>query len=73
MRYTVSSGVHQVFANAANLPDGTVTSFAFIGGKPNLLAQDVYGNLWVGDDTSDGAANASGRVWFIAAGQPALQ
>jgi hypothetical protein len=72
MRYTVSTGVHEVFANSASLPDGTVTTFMFVGGKSNLLTQDIYGNLWVGDDTSDGVGNATGRVWFIAAGQPAL-
>jgi hypothetical protein len=73
MRYMVSSGLHEIFANSGSLPDGTVTSFAFVEGKSNLLTQDMYGNLWVGDDTSGGVGNASGRVWFIAAGQPPLQ
>jgi hypothetical protein len=73
MVYRLSTGVHQVFANSGSLPDGTVTSFSFVGGNSNLLTQDAYGNLWVGDDTSDGAGNASGRIWFIAAGQPPLQ
>ena len=73
MRYRVSTGVHQVFANSGNLADGTATSFMFVGGKSNLLTQDIYGNLWVGDDTSDGVGNATGRVWFIQAGQPPLQ
>jgi hypothetical protein len=73
MVYRVSTGVHQILANSGSLPDGTVTSFSFVGGKSNLLSQDAYGNLWVGDDTSDGAGNATGRVWFISAGQPPLQ
>ena len=72
MRYRVSTGVHEVFANSGSLPDGTVTSFMFVGGKSNLITQDIYGNLWVGDDTSDGVGNATGRVWFIAAGQQPL-
>jgi hypothetical protein len=72
MRYQVSTGIHQVFANSGSLPDGTVTNFMFVGGKSNLLTRDIYGNLWVGDDTSDGVGNATGRVWFIAAGQAPL-
>lgn len=73
MRYRISTGVHEVFANSGSLPDGTVTPFMFVGGKSNLLTQDIYGNLWVGDDTSDGVGNAAGRVWFIAAGQGPVQ
>jgi len=73
MRYQISTGVHQVFANSGTLPDGTVAPFMFVGGKSNLLTQDMYGNLWVGDDTSDGVGNATGRIWTIAAGQAPLQ
>ncbi|HYL76998.1 MAG TPA: hypothetical protein VEU96_22475 [Bryobacteraceae bacterium] len=73
MRYRVSTGVHEVFANSGTLADGTVTPFMFVGGKSNMLTQDMYGNLWVGDDTSDGVGNCTGRVWFIAAGQAAVQ
>lgn len=73
MRYRVSTGIHEVFANSGTLADGTVSSFMFVGGKSNLLTQDIYGNVWVGDDTSDGVGNATGRVWFIQAGQPPLQ
>jgi hypothetical protein len=29
---------------------------------------DRLGNLWIGDDTSDGVANFSGRIWYISAG-----
>jgi len=73
MRYRISTGVHELFANSGSLPDGTVTPLMFVGGKSNLLTQDIYGNLWVGDDTSDGVGNATGRVWFIAAGQGPVQ
>ena len=73
MVYHLSTGVHQVFANSGRLPDGTITPFSFVGGQSNLLTQDAYGNLWVGDDTSDGKGNATGRVWFISALQPPVQ
>jgi hypothetical protein len=73
MRYQISTGVHEIFANSGSLPDGTVTPFMFVGGKSNLLTQDSFGNLWVGDDTSDGVGNATGRVWFIQAGQGPVQ
>ena len=73
MRYRVSTGIHEVFANSGSLADGTVTNFAFVGGQSNLITQDIYGNLWVGDDTSDGTGNAAGRVWFLAAGQGPVQ
>lgn len=69
MSYSVSSGIHQVYASTGTLADGTVCTFAFVGGQSNLLTRDLYGNVWVGDDTSDGTGNAAGRVWFIAAGQ----
>jgi hypothetical protein len=42
--------------------------FAFVGGRSNLLQLDRLGNLWIGDDTSDGAANFTGRIWFISSG-----
>jgi len=37
------------------------------------LEFSAHPNVWVGDDTSDGVGNATGRVWFIQAGQPPLQ
>jgi hypothetical protein len=30
---------------------------------------DRLGNLWVGDDASDGAINFQGRLWYISAAQ----
>jgi hypothetical protein len=53
---------------AAPDPNGTVLPFAFVGGHSNLLQLDRLGNLWIGDDSSDGAFNFSGRVWYISAG-----
>jgi hypothetical protein len=38
-------------------PNGTVLPFAFVGGHTNLLQLNRFGNLWVGDDPSDGAGN----------------
>jgi hypothetical protein len=46
----------------------TVASgFLFVNGHTNLLAMDAFGNLWIGDDPSDGAFNFSGRLWRIPA------
>jgi hypothetical protein len=41
--------------------------FVFVGGHTNTLSLDPFGNLWVGDDPSDGAFNFSGRLWRIPA------
>jgi hypothetical protein len=43
------------------------TGFAFVGGHTNTLSLDGFGNLWIGDDPSDGALNFSGRLWRIPA------
>jgi len=41
--------------------------YLFVGGHTNALSLDPFGNLWVGDDPSDGAFNFSGRLWRIPA------
>jgi hypothetical protein len=41
--------------------------FLFVGGHTNALSLDPFGNLWVGDDPTDGAFNFSGRLWRIPA------
>lgn len=41
--------------------------FLFVDGHTNTLTQDGFGNLWIGDDPSDGAINFSGRLWRIPA------
>jgi hypothetical protein len=41
------------------------SGFLFVGGHTNALSLDPFGNLWVGDDPSDGAFNFSGRLWRI--------
>jgi hypothetical protein len=43
------------------------TGFAFVGGHTNTLTLDGFGNLWIGDDPTDGAFNFGGRLWRIAA------
>jgi hypothetical protein len=43
------------------------SGFAFVGGHTNTLTLDAFGNLWIGDDTSDGTLNFTGRLWRVAA------
>jgi hypothetical protein len=43
-------------------------TFAFVGGNSNLTQLDRLGNLWIGDDVSDGNLNFQGRIWYIPAG-----
>jgi hypothetical protein len=45
----------------------SATGFLFVGGHTNTLFLDSFGNLWIGDDPSDGAFNLSGRLWRIPA------
>ena len=69
-RYTISTGATQLVSTGGNDPNtGAVLTFAFVGGQSNLLMLDRLGNLWIGDDTSDGTANFTGRIWYISAGQ----
>jgi ligand-binding sensor domain-containing protein len=43
------------------------SGFAFAGGHTNTLTLDGFGNLWIGDDTTDGALNFTGRLWRVSA------
>lgn len=54
-----SGGVDRNGANAAN--------FSFVDAKSNLLNVDPSGNLWIGDDTANGAIAGTGRIWTISA------
>ena len=67
-RLTISNQAMQLVANSGVNPAGTVLPLAFVGGHSNLLALDRLGNLWIGDDSSDGLFNFSGRVWYVSAG-----
>jgi hypothetical protein len=67
--YTISAGTMQLISSGGSDPNtGAALNFAFVNGHSNLLQLDRLGNLWIGDDTSDGAANFSGRIWYISAG-----
>jgi hypothetical protein len=68
-RYTISSGTMTVVATGGISPTTQApATFAFVGGDTNLLLLDRLGNLWVGDDVSDGRINNQGRLWYISAG-----
>jgi hypothetical protein len=43
------------------------SGFAFVGGHTNTLTLDGFGNLWIGDDTTDGTLNFTGRLWRASA------
>lgn len=68
-RYTISTGAMQLISTGGPNPNtGAALTFAFVGGHSNLVQLDRLGNLWIGDDTSDGNFNFSGRLWYISAG-----
>lgn len=67
-RYTISTRAMQLISNSGTNPSGNVLPFAFVGGHSNLLQLDRLGNLWIGDDSSDGQFNFTGRIWYISAG-----
>lgn len=53
------SGTDRSGANASN--------FSFVSAKTNLLDLDANGNLWIGDDASNGTVTGAGRLWTISA------
>jgi hypothetical protein len=68
-RYTLANGAMTQVSTGGNDPNtGAPLTFAFVGGHTNLLQVDAIGNLWIGDDTSDGTFNFTGRIWSISAG-----
>ena len=67
-RRTVSTGVMATVSTGGLDPAGVFHGYAFVGGHTNLLMLDRLGNLWIGDDTSDGTLNFSGRIWRISSG-----
>jgi hypothetical protein len=68
VRFTISTGSTTPISISGTDPTGAVLPFAFVGGHSNLLQLDRLGNLWIGDDISDGRANFDGRIWSISAG-----
>ena len=68
-RFTISpQATQQISTGGADAITGAVLPFAFVGGHSNLLQLDRLGNLWIGDDISDGRLNFNGRIWYISAG-----
>ena len=68
-RYTISTQQLQLISTGGNDPNtGAPLTFAFVGGSSNLMQLDRLGNLWIGDDSSDGRFNFTGRIWYISAG-----
>jgi hypothetical protein len=67
-RYTISNGTMHLVSTGGDDPNtGLPIRFALVGGNSNLVMLDRLGNLWIGDDPSDGHANFSGRIWYISA------
>jgi hypothetical protein len=67
-RYTISTGAMQLVSSGGT--DGNTGAFlpyAFVGGNSNMVMFDRLGNLWIGDDASDGLTNFSGRIWYLSA------
>jgi hypothetical protein len=68
MRYSIQSNTTSVVSTSGLSPTTQApVPYAFVGGHTNLLYLDRLGNLWVGDDTSEGAIHNSGRLWYISA------
>ncbi|HEX3094100.1 MAG TPA: hypothetical protein VHW72_15810 [Candidatus Angelobacter sp.] len=68
-RFTILPQSTTLISTGGTAPDGTVLTYAFVGGHTNMLFLDRLGNLWVGDDIGDGRINFDGRIWYISAGQ----
>ena len=66
-RYTISTGLSTPVSASGADPSGNNLPYLFLGGKTNLLQLDRLGNLWIGDDPSDGKLNVQGRVFSISA------
>ena len=68
-RYTINTQTTAPISSSGTNPvTGAVLPLAFVGGHSNLLNLDRLGNLWIGDDSSDGTFNFTGRIWYISAG-----
>lgn len=63
LRFTISANTHEIFANTG-IDLAIMTPFRFVRG----LSLSPAGNLFIGDDPTDGAMVMRGHVWTIAAG-----
>lgn len=67
-RFDTSSQTTTLIATGGiDATSGAAVPFAFAGGHSNLLQLDGQGNLWIGDDVSDGLRNFDGRIWYLSA------
>jgi len=65
-RYVPETGFFTFVADGgADRNGANASNFSFVTAKTNLLATDTSGNLWIGDDTSNGAAVGDGRLWNV--------
>ena len=65
-RYVPETGLFTFVADGGADRNGTNASkFSFVPAKTNLLATDAGGNLWIGDDSSNGTAFSDGRLWTV--------
>jgi hypothetical protein len=67
-RYKIATGKSTLISTGGiDGVTGAVDTFAFVAGHSNMVQIDRLGNLWIGDDPQDGAANFTGRIWYISA------
>ena len=59
----------EVSAGGVDRNGNNAGGFEFVSAKCNLLQLDPSGNLWIGDDTSNGTVSGNGRIWTINAAQ----
>lgn len=65
-RYTASTQLFAFVAEGgADRNGANASNFSFVSVKTNLLTLDAGGNLWIGDDPSNGTAVGAGRLWTI--------
>ena len=70
IRYSIQSQTTSVVSTGGLNPTlQSSVPYTFVGGHSNLLLLDRLGNLWIGDDASDGGINFQGRLWYISAAQ----
>jgi hypothetical protein len=65
----VGNAFAAVSAGGVDRNGNNAGGFAFVSAKSNLLELDPSGNLWIGDDTSNGTVAENGRIWTINAAQ----
>ncbi|HLK66651.1 MAG TPA: hypothetical protein VKU19_24620 [Bryobacteraceae bacterium] len=67
-RYVPSNGLYTFVSQSGADRAGTnASNFSFVSAKTDMLALDSTGNLWIGDDPSNGTVRGAGRIWTISA------